>query len=332
MSRLLRLVGLLAVMTALAALVLAAPALAAAPKSPKIVFDKTEIVYPNAKEGQMLSAQFSFSNQGGQNIIVDSVTPSCGCTVAKFDKVVQPGQKGVINLDLDTTGITGAFRKTAVVASNDPANPFVTLVMIGETSSRVKVEKGRRLDLVGCLGTNISVSTALTEPEGKPLIIAGVENPMSEYLDAVLSRQADGRRYTLTVTAKAKEPMEFAGPIYLVVPGSSKVSLYVVAEIKGPFTVSPQEVYFGGIGQNMQGEVQRSIQVLKTCVDKLSIEKLIYDADKFKVEERWAEPDSKLLLVVSPRQDKLPKGPFEEKIGIQSLGKIFYVRLKGIVN
>lgn len=319
-------------LVALMAVLWAVPALAAAPKGPKIVFEQTEIVYPNAKEGQTLAAQFTFTNQGGQNIIVDSVTPSCGCTVAKFDKVVAPGQKGVINLDLDTSGITGAFRKTAVVASNDPSNPFVTLVMMGETSSRVKVEKGRRLDLVGCLGGNLSVSTALTEPEGKPLIIAGVENPMSEYLDAVLSRQADGRRYNLTITAKAKEPMEFAGPIYLVVPGSSKVSLYVVADIKGPFSVSPQEVYFGGIGQNMKGDVQRSIQVLKTCVDKLKIDKLVYDADKFKVEERWAEPESKLLLVVSPRQDKLPKGPFEEKIGIQSQGKIYYVRLKGIVN
>ncbi|MFZ5584703.1 MAG: DUF1573 domain-containing protein [Thermodesulfobacteriota bacterium] len=329
MSRPRRLVWLL---TALAALVWAAPALAAAPKGPKIVFDQTEIVYPNAKEGQTLAAQFTFTNQGAQNVIVDSVTPSCGCQVAKFDKVVAPGQKGVINLELDTSGITGAFRKTAVVASNDPTNPFVTLVMIGETSSRVKVEKGRRLDLAGCLGGNVSVSTDLSEPEGRPLIIAGVENPMSEYLDAALSRQADGRRYTLTITSKAKEPMEYAGPIYLVVPGASKVSLYVVADIKGPFSVSPQEVYFGGISQGLKGDVQRSIQVQKTCVDKLVIEKLIYDADKFKVEERWTEPEGRLLLVVSPRQDKLPKGPFEDKIGIQSQGKIFYVRLKGIVN
>lgn len=310
------------------------PALAApAPsKGPKIVFDQTEIVYPNAKEGQTLTAQFHFSNQGAMNLLVESVTPSCGCTVAQFDKVVTPGGKGVINLTLDTSGITGAFRKTAVVNCNDPSNPFVTLVMIGETQSRVKVEKGRRLDLVGCLGQNPSVSTGLSDPEGKPLIIAGVENPMSEYLDAVLSRAGDGRHYTLTISAKAKEPMEFAGPIYLVVPGSSKISLYVVADIKGPFSVSPQEVYFGGVAKGMHGEVQRTIQVLKSCADKLTVEKLLFDANKFKVEERWSEPDSKLLLIVSPRPENLPKGPFEEKIGIQAQGKIYYVRLKGIVN
>ncbi len=310
------------------------PALAAPAqgKGPKIVFDQMEIVYPNAKEGQTLTAQFTFTNQGAMNLLVESVTPSCGCQVAQFDKVVQPGGKGVINLTLDTSGITGAFRKTAVVNSNDPANPFVTLVMIGETQSRVKVEKGRRLDLVGCLGQNPSVSTGLSDPEGKPLIIAGVENPMSEYLDAVLSLAGDGRHYTLTVSAKAKEPMEFAGPIYLVVPGSSKISLYVVADIKGPFSVAPQEVYFGGVAKGMQGEVQRTIQVLKSCADKLAVEKLIFDADKFKVEERWTEPESKLLLIVSPRPENLAKGPFEEKIGIQAQGKIYYVRLKGIVN
>jgi hypothetical protein len=291
-----------------------------------------ELVFPNIREGEMLKAQFPFSNQGKMNLIIDSVTPSCGCTVAEFDRVIPPGGHGVINLNLDTSGISGSFRKTAVVNTNDPANPFITLVMTGETASKIKVEKGRRLDLVGCLGQDASVTTMLTSVDGQPLIVAGVENPMPEYLSTELTPQPGGRAYKLTVRSKVKEPMEFNGPISLVVPGAPKVAIYVVADIRGNFTVQPQEVYFGGIKKGQQAEVVRTVAVNKTCVEKLKIDKLLYDEDHFKVEERWVEHEKQLLLVVSPRPENMAPGPFEEKMGIQSGDKVYYVRLKGIIN
>jgi hypothetical protein len=333
MSRLLRLAWFSA---ALAVALIANQAMAeptmTKSNAPKVAFEKLEIVYPNVREGEMLKAQFPFSNQGKMNLIIDSVTPSCGCTVAQFDRVTPPGAKGMINMDLDTSGISGSFRKTAVVNTNDPSNPFVTLVMTGETASKVKVEKGRRLDLVGCMGENPSVSTGLSSVDGQPLIVAGVENPMQEYLTTELSHSPGNRSYNLTVRSKVKEPMEFAGPIYVLVPGAPKVSIYVVADIRGAFTVQPQEVYFGGVKKGQQAEVVRTVAVNRTCVDRLKIDRLLYDPDHFKVEERWLEHEGKLMLLVNPRADNLPPGPFEEKLGIQSGDKIFYVRMKGIVN
>jgi hypothetical protein len=317
--------------TALVLGIYSVPASAAATGGPKIVFDKTEITYPNAREGQTLSAQFTFANQGKMNLIIDSVTPSCGCAVAKFDKVIKPGEKGVINMELDTSGITGAFRKTAVVATNDVSNPFATMVMIGETSSRVKVDKGRRLDLVGCLGKEISATATLTEPDGKPLLIAGVENPMHDYLETKLTPQPGGREYKLQVTAKAKEPMDFAGPLYLIVPGSSKVSLYVVAEVRGPFSVAPQEVYFGGVKRGMTG-LARPVTVTKTCSETLTIDKLLYNPDRLKVEEQWLTPGAQAQIMVSPNLEKMSAGPFEERLGIQSGDKVYHVTLKGVIN
>ena len=333
MSRLLRLALSAAVLAvALVATQAHAETTMTTSNAPKAVFDKLEIVFTNVIEGETMHAQFPFSNQGKMNLIIDSVTPSCGCTVAQFDRVTQPGGKGVINLDLDTSGISGSFRKTAVVNTNDPSNPFITLVMTGETASKVKVEKGRRLDLVGCLGQDASVSTGLSGIGGQPLIVAGVENPMQEYLTTELSHSPSTHSYNLTVRSKAKEAMEFAGPIYVLVPGAPKVSIYVVADIRGAFTVQPQEVYFGGIKRGQQAEVIRSIAVNKTCVDKLSIDRLLYNPDHFKVEERWLEHEGKLILMVSPRPENLPLGPFEEKLGIQAADKIFYVRMKGIIN
>ena len=101
----------------------------AEPITPKIAFEITEIAFPRVKEGQTLTAQFPFSNQGKMDLVIDSVTTSCGCTVARFDKVTNPGGKGMIHLELQTSGISGSYRKTAVVNTNDPANPSLNLVI-----------------------------------------------------------------------------------------------------------------------------------------------------------------------------------------------------------
>ncbi len=307
---------------------LASPAAAA----PKLVFDTTEKVFRNVKEGSTLTAEFSFTNQGNLNLIIDKVSPSCGCTVAKFQKITPPGGKGTITLELDTTGITGAFRKSAVVASNDPSQPFVTLVMLGETKSRIEVEgeKGRRIEVIGCLGEKVSTTVTLSDPAGKPLMIAAVENPMQDYLDARLKALPGGKKYELTLTAKVKEPMEFAGPLFLVVPGSSKVSLFAVVEVRGPFTAQPHDLFFGALRKGVK-PLSRSVLVKRACAPKLQIAKLDYNPKLFEVKKEWLQPGERLMLEITPRVENLPKGPFNESLGIQAADKLYRVRLKGVV-
>ena len=307
---------------------LASPAAAA----PKLVFDSTEKVFRNVKEGSTQVAHFTFTNQGDLNLIIDKVSPSCGCTVAEFTKIVPPGDKGTIKLTLDTKGITGAFRKTAVVASNDSSKPFTTLVMVGETKSRIEVmgQAGRKLEVIGCLGEKISTTVTLKNPEDKPLMIAAVENPMKEYLDAKLKALPGGKKYELTLTAKAKEAMEFAGPVFLVVPGSSKVSLFAVVEVRGPFTAQPHDLFFGAIVKGLK-PLSRSVLIKRACAPQLKIAKLDYNRDLFEIKQDWTKPNERLMLEIVPKVENLPKGPFSEYLGIQAADKLFKIRLKGVV-
>ena len=307
---------------------LASPAAAA----PKLVFESTEKVFRNVKEGSTQIAEFTFTNQGDLNLIIDKVSPSCGCTVAEFTKITPPGDKGSIRLTLDTKGITGAFRKTAVVASNDTSSPFTTLVMVGETKSRIEAEgkNSRRLEVIGCLGEKISTTATLSDPEGKPLMIAAVETPMKQYLDAKLKALPGGKKYELTLTATAKEAMEFAGPIFLVVPGSSKVSLFAVVEVRGPFTAQPHDLFFGALIKGVK-PIGRSVLIKRACAPQLKIAKLDYNRDLFEVKEDWTKPNERLMLEIIPKVDNLPKGPFSEYLGIQAADKQFKIRLKGVV-
>ena len=318
--------------TALALVIILASVLPSlALKGPKAVFENTEIIKSGIREGKSITVEYKLVNAGDMNLIIDKVVPSCGCTIPKFDTVIKPGQKGSIKLVLDTEGITGAFRKTAVVTTNDPSNPYINLVLLGDTVSNVVIDKGRRLSLVGCLGQNISNTATVSNPDGKPVFIAGVENPMPDYVDASLSPIKGTGKYQLTVTSKAKKMVEFAGPIFLRMPNGTKVSVYVVADIKGAFKVRPHAVYFGAVPKSGPAPV-RGIVVQKACTEKLTLDKIMLNREHFKIKETWQKPGEKLYLEISPRLEGLSKGPFEEGMAIVASGQKFVVNLKGIVN
>ncbi|MEW5911272.1 MAG: DUF1573 domain-containing protein [Thermodesulfobacteriota bacterium] len=322
----------LAIFTALAAiclLALASPA--AALKGPHIVFDRQELVVSQVVEGKTLVAKFTFTNKGDQNLIIDKVVPSCGCAASKYDRVTKPGQKGVVTLEIDTTDLSGAFRKTAAVATNDPNSPVVTLAVMGETLGRIVVDKGRRIDMVGCVGQPVTTTATLSDPRGRGLVITGVQNSMSDQLRVSLDPQPGGKSYKLHLSAKSKEPIEYAGPLVLSMPGGGPVSIWVQVNVQGPFSVRPHEVHFGTLTKGLASRAARSVVVKRACSPELKVSAVDYDHNLFTVEQSWKTPGQELWLVITPRTENLPEGPFEKALGIQTGGKVFTVRLAGRV-
>ncbi len=303
----------------------------AALKGPKVVFKSTEKVFANIEEGKEVTAVFNFTNAGDQNLIIDKVSPACGCTASNWTKVTPPGKKGSVTLILDTVGINGAFRKTAAVATNDPASPVLTLVMTGDTVGRIVMDEGRRIDLKGCLGSEVKGTATLRDPKGRSLVISKVENPMKDYLSVSLEPLPGGKAYKLHLQVKAKEALEFAGPLFLSIPGSPPVSVWVMAQVQGPFTVRPHEVVFGTINKATPHPPTRSVLITRACAAKLDIDSLVYDENLFKVVKHWQKPGEELTLEIVPRLENLPKGLFEKRLAIQTADSAFTVHLTGTV-
>lgn len=70
-------------------------------------------------EGQKLEVAFRFKNSGTKPLIIQSVQPSCGCTVAETPKEpIAPGQEGVIKGVFDSNGKPGVNTKTMTVLAN----------------------------------------------------------------------------------------------------------------------------------------------------------------------------------------------------------------------
>jgi hypothetical protein len=79
-------------------------------------------------EGEKIEITFRFKNTGKEQLVIQSVMPSCGCTVAeKPEKPVAPGEEGFIKAAFDSKGRIGTNHKTITVYSNtNPPTQVVT--------------------------------------------------------------------------------------------------------------------------------------------------------------------------------------------------------------
>jgi len=70
-------------------------------------------------EGQKVAVNFKLKNTGDKPLIIQSVSPSCGCTVAEYPKEpIAPGAEGEIKASFDSNGRRDLQHKTIYVMTN----------------------------------------------------------------------------------------------------------------------------------------------------------------------------------------------------------------------
>ncbi len=71
------------------------------------------------KQGDTVFCTFTVENRGKTDLLIKSVSPSCGCTVAQYDqKPIPPKGLGRISLIFATNHREGKVTKSATVFSN----------------------------------------------------------------------------------------------------------------------------------------------------------------------------------------------------------------------
>lgn len=75
-------------------------------------------------EGQKVEVSFRFKNTGDKPLIIRSVQPGCGCTVADYPKEpIAPGAQGEITGSFDSKGREGLQHKEIMVTANTIGSP-----------------------------------------------------------------------------------------------------------------------------------------------------------------------------------------------------------------
>ncbi|HSC52862.1 MAG TPA: DUF1573 domain-containing protein [Phnomibacter sp.] len=75
--------------------------------------------FQNIREGQKLEVVFRLRNTGSKPLVIQSVTPSCGCTIPqKPEEPIMPGAEASIKAVFDSQGRSGTNHKTLTVMAN----------------------------------------------------------------------------------------------------------------------------------------------------------------------------------------------------------------------
>ena len=94
---------------------------AAPGKLTMIQWSDSAVNYGKINQGQKLAIAFKFKNAGSNPLIIESVRPGCGCTVADFPKEpIAPGAEAEITGSFDSHGREGLQHKTITVKANTP--------------------------------------------------------------------------------------------------------------------------------------------------------------------------------------------------------------------
>ncbi len=116
----------------------------------KLIFDAAEHSFGNIREdGGRVSHTFRFRNEGSEPVVILSVTTTCGCTVAIFErKPVLPNESGTIEVTFDPMNRAGAFDKSLSVVTSD-AGRAQTLKISGFVEERPRTVEERYPVFVG---------------------------------------------------------------------------------------------------------------------------------------------------------------------------------------
>lgn len=122
-------------------------------QGPKIYSPASKYDFGSVEAGVLVKHKFVLVNNGDQNLVIDKVVSSCGCTVAEPEKKeLKPSETTTVAVEFNSTGRTGDQLKTISVLSNDANNPLFQFTLSGKVievpakeleGAKIKFEKSQ---------------------------------------------------------------------------------------------------------------------------------------------------------------------------------------------
>jgi hypothetical protein len=244
---------------ALAALIMTAGVAIAQNESGPVLMVPSKIIDAGTvSQGIVVDAVFELVNEGNATLTVKAVRPTCGCTVADFDREIAPGATGTVKAKLDTKDFAGPISKSILVMTDDPQTPTVTLVIKADVRPFVEILP-RPL---------IRFNAVSHEPMSQTFIVAGADPEQSLKVNKIESsvpfiatsirklgeeEKLAGKskdQYEVTMTLTDEAPV---GPVNAVltvntdVKEAPKVPVKVYGVVRALIHVTPTQVQFGSV-------------------------------------------------------------------------------------
>lgn len=93
---------------------------------PRIRVEPESFDFGQAAQNKTLHKEFSIRNFGNEDLVIESVSTTCGCTAALMEsKVVKPGGTTPLRVSLETRTYKGRVQRSVMVRSNDRKSDLV---------------------------------------------------------------------------------------------------------------------------------------------------------------------------------------------------------------
>jgi hypothetical protein len=304
------------VVPALVALALCAlPALAAAPKA---VVEEPIVDVGKVKKGEPIRHEFAIRNAGDAPLEITEVKPSCGCTVAEYDRVVAPGATGRVQVVVETDAFGGGIAKSVAVFTNDVDNPKLSLVVKANVREPVVARPGyARFMTVQGQPADPSVQT-VAATDGTPIEVLSVRSPYP-FVKAS-HRRADGDEGGWRVELR----LDRAAPVgsladYVVVttdhPEQAEVKIAVSGLVRPLISVAPKVADFGR--RELDEPQSKSLEVKNLGTPDVEITEATTDLAGLEAEIEAVE-EGRHYRIQLTLTDALPKGDFEGRLTIKT--------------
>ena len=106
--------------------------------APRIEYSSRVFDFREIPEGKTVENTFTILNKGRKDLIIRSVTASCGCTTEKLSSnTIPPGGTAELKVSFDSQQKTGMQNKIITVISNDPQHSTTLLRVIGTVKKKL---------------------------------------------------------------------------------------------------------------------------------------------------------------------------------------------------
>ena len=85
-------------------------ATAPTPGSPRLFLPASTLELGTLREGDERRHRFEIRNEGSSPLRILKAQPSCGCITVTYDKTIQAGTGGGLEMQLRTAGLVGTFQ------------------------------------------------------------------------------------------------------------------------------------------------------------------------------------------------------------------------------
>jgi hypothetical protein len=287
--------------------------------TPKIVVEKTVYDYGDIDPGSTNKGEFTFSNQGQGELIIDKIQSTCGCTVPELKKKTYlQGESGTIDVTFRPGQRSGPITKHLYIQSNDKENPRAELTIKANVVKKISYEPSRfrlRLDEENAGIGNINIKSV----DDKKFAVSSIK-VVPECMTIGYDPAAEASEFDLHPVVDMNEIKNIrAGNITIKLTHPSQKIITIPFDLLPPFKTDPATLI--ALNVSAENPVQKTVYVLSNYDEEFEVKSVTPSTDAIKIiSQEYIENTYHINLEIAPPSDIGTKRYFDSKLTIKMAG------------